>query len=186
VDAYLAALIVRNPRYLDKIVKFHELHGHPIAGSQTRDQQIKTIALENMLYVFEIYRERISASPLGLLFAEGAKEFIFSDGGLSVSEPWGGGMVPFEVHAPLTPRVSIEILPLNRAPAEFFVMGCTGNAVSRLNRLALASANRFVFCRGTPPTSFIRKHFGTPVPWVVAVDPRTGWLKTYDKPDPAQ
>ena len=134
-----------------------------------------------MLFAFEIYREKIATAPLGLLFAEGDREFIFTDAGLSVSEPWRPGPIPFDVHAPLTPTVSIEILPLAQATAECLIMRCRPRGVGRMNRLALASAQNFVFCRGVPPTGFIKNNFGVPVPWEMRVDPATGSLRTYDR-----
>lgn len=181
VNSYLAALIVRSPRYLDRVAAFHRAQGANLPGSLSREQAIKTIALENMLYLFEIYRDKIADAPLGLLFAEGDREFMFSDAGLSVSEPWRAGPIPFDVHAPLTPNASLEIIPLASASSECLIMRCRPRGVARFNRLALASAQRFVFCRGAPPSQFIQNNFGKPVPWEIRMDPATGTPRTYDK-----
>lgn len=177
IDAYFAALLVRNPRYLRRIYEFHEAQGSSLPGL-TSAQALKTLSLENMLYVFKLYRDVISRASLGLLYAEGGHEFVFADAGITATEPWRKGPVPFDVHAPLTPTLAVEILPVAGAPNECFIMRCNRQGVSRMNKLALAGADKFVFTRGHPPIDFIRKNFGKPVPWIITSNPRTGGLRT--------
>lgn len=52
IDRYLAALLVRGPRYLAKLVAFHDRKGAPLPEALPRDLAIKTVALDNMLQVF--------------------------------------------------------------------------------------------------------------------------------------
>lgn len=179
LDSYLAALLVRNPKYLAKLVRFHDQHGTPLPSAITRDQAIKTVALKNMLSVFELYRDHISQAHLGLLFVEGEKEFLFSDAGITANEPWHAGPIPFDIHAPLTPKLAVEVLPVpDPTPRSCFIMRVNNRGVARMNRIALQSAERFVFCRSNPPISFIRKHFGKPAPRSIGMQLKDGNLET--------
>ena len=108
IDRYLAALLVRSPRYLAKLVAFHDRNGTPLPSEIPRDAAIKTVALDNMLQVFETYRQQISGAHLGLLLIEGTNELLFSDAAISAEEPWRPGPLPFEIHAPLTPKMAIR------------------------------------------------------------------------------
>lgn len=183
IDAYLAALLVRNPRYLRKLVAFHDHHGTPLPDALPRDQAIKTVALENMLHVFEIYREEISRSHISLLIAEGDNEFLFGDSGITAQEPWTKGPIPLSIHAPLTPQLALEVLaaPLPQLDG-LMVMRLTNQGTARMNRLTLSDCERFVFCRGSPPLEFIARNFGRPAPQPIGYRMKDGLLETiYDR-----
>lgn len=180
IDAYLAALLVRNPRYLRKLVTFHEEHGTPLPDALTRDRAIKTVALDNMLHVFEIYRDQISKSHIALLIAEGDKEFLFGDAGITAQEPWSKGPIPFTIHAPLTPRLALEVLAAPWPALDgLMVMRLTNRGTARMNRLALSDCERFVFCRGSPPLAFIARNFGRPAPQPIGFRMKNGKLETH-------
>lgn len=183
IDAYLAALLVRNPRYLEKLVAFHDREGTPLPSDLPRDQGIKTVALDNMLSVFEIYRERIAESHIALLITEGNHEFLFGDGGITADEPWRKGPIPFDIHAPLTPTLALDVLPapFGEVPG-LMVMRLNNRGADRMNRLILADCERFVFCRGTPPLKFIQRYFGRPAPKAIGFRVKDGQLETkYDR-----
>lgn len=183
IDAYLAALLVRNPRYLEKLIAFHDHEGTPLSSDLPRDQAIKTIALDNMLTVFEIYRDRIADSHIALLIAEGDHEFLFGDGGITAEEPWKKGPIPFTIHAPLTPTLSLNVLPapFDEVPG-LMVMRVNNRGADRMNRLILADCERFVFCRGAPPLKFIQRYFGRPAPKAFGFRIKDGQFETkYDR-----
>lgn len=172
IDCYLAALLVRNPVYLAKIAQFHDRNEAPLPVEVPRNDAIKTIALDNMLSVFRIYQDRIAQSHLGLLYATGDNELLFSDAGITAEEPWRPGTLPFDIHAPLTPTMALEVLPTpNQTPGECFIMRMNNQGIARMNRLALADAQRFVFSRQRPPIEFIKSHFGKPAPKSIGIRP---------------
>jgi hypothetical protein len=183
IDAYLAALLVRNPRYLRKLVAFHDDHGTPLPDALPRHQAIKTVALDNMLQVFEIYRDQISKSHIALLVAEGDTEFLFGDAGITAHEPWRKGPIPFDIHAPLTPNLALEVLPAPFADVDgLMVMRLNNRGAARMNRITLGDCERFVFCRGSPPLAFIARNFGRPAPQTVGFRMKEGRLEThYDR-----
>lgn len=183
INCYLAALLVRNPIYLQKLIRFHDDHGSPLDSDLPRNQAIKTIALENMLSVYEIYRDRIAEAHIGLVLAEGSHEFLFGDCGITAKEPWLDGPIPFDIHAPLTPTLSLEVLPVpfGEVPG-LMVMRANNRGTDRLNRIVLGQSERFVFCRGNPPTKFIQRYFGKPAPAAIAHRIVNGRLETkYDR-----
>jgi hypothetical protein len=182
INGYLAALLVRSPRYLSKLIDFHDKNDLPLNSELPRGNVIKTVALENMLSVFEIYRDRISSSDIGLLFAEGSNELLFADSGISAEEPWRSGPIPFDIHAPITPRMAIEVLPVQGAGADCYVMRMNNRGTARMNRIVLQSAERFVFSRQAPPIAFIKEHFGKPAPKAIGFRMNNGNLETvYDR-----
>ncbi len=179
IDKYLAALLVRNPRYLAKLARFHDQHETPLPSGVPRDAAIQTIALDNMLNVFEIYRERISRAHIGLLLVEGRNELLFGDAGISADEPWRPGPLPFDIHAPLTPTMALEVLPVaDSAPHSCFIMRANNRGVARMNRIALGNAQHFVFSRQAPPVKFIVEHFGKPAPKSIGLRIRNGEVET--------
>ncbi|MEM6858710.1 MAG: DUF4238 domain-containing protein [Pseudomonadota bacterium] len=97
VNEYLAALLVRNPRYLEKLIAFHDEHQNSLPKELPRGQALKSVALDNMLSVFEIYRDKIAESHIALLIAEGSNDFLFGDAGITAQEPWKPGPIPFTV-----------------------------------------------------------------------------------------
>lgn len=179
INDYLAALLVRNPRYLRKLVDFHDAEDVSLHSDLSRDQAIKTVALDNMLSVFDIYRNKIAQAHIALLIAEGDNEFLFSDSGITAEEPWRKGLVPFTIHAPLTPRLCLEVLPapFDQVPG-LMVMRLNNTGISKMNRLALADCEQFVFCRGAPPLKFIQRYFGQPAPRSIGYTMEKGQLET--------
>ncbi len=163
VANYAAALVVRNPVYLARILQFHSQHG------QVPDQNIgKAISLENMLYLFELYREVIVRSDFIFTLRQGSHEFLFSDSGISVTEPWRADPIPFDIHFPLTPDIALQVLPgppASRWGLDSIAIAWTNdNGTDRSNRMALGSARRFVFSRSPVSPEHISKYFGKPAP----------------------
>lgn len=116
-----------------------------------------------MLQVFEIYREQIARAHLGLLLIEGTNELLFSDAGISAEEPWRPGPLPFDIHAPLTPKIAIEVMPVpDSHPGRCLIMRMNNRGTPRMNRIALQNAQQFVFSKQKPPLQFIRENFGKP------------------------
>lgn len=179
IARYLAALLVRNPLYLAKLARFHDVHGTPLPAGVPRDAAIRTVALDNMLLVFETYRQRIADADFGLILVERGNEFLFSDAGISAEEPWRPGPLPFDIHAPLTPTLALEVFPVpDRGLRNCFIMRVNNQGVARMNRIALQNAQRFVFSRQAPPVKFIKEHFGKPAPKSIGVRMRNGILET--------
>jgi hypothetical protein len=157
---YLAALLVRSPRYIEKLEQFHAREN---AGDAARTRQL---SLANMLSVYEIYRDAIGRSTLMVLVADGSHEFLYADSGIAAEEPWGRDYLPFTVHAPLTPRLAVEVFPLQgeRQRSKCFVGRTTDAGTARMNRITLSTAERFVFSKSFPRSDFIREYFGRPMP----------------------
>lgn len=179
IDRYLAALLVRSPRYLAKLVAFHDRESAPLPEALPRDAAIKTVALDNMLQVFEIYREQIAPAHLGLLLIEGTNELLFSDAGISAEEPWRPGPLPFDIHAPLTARMAIEVMPVpDSHPGRCLIMRAYNRGAARMNRIALQNAQQFVFSKQKPPLQFIRENFGKPASKSIGIRMRNGEVET--------
>lgn len=169
IDAYLAALLVRNPIYLAKLIRFHDQNGTNLPDGLPREQIVKAVALDNMLEVFELYRKRISEAGLMLTIVACEKELLFSDSGITAKEPWQPGLIPFDIHAPLTPKLALQVLPVPGATTrECHIARINAQGVARYNRIALSGASRFVFSRGEPPIDFIKRHFGVQAPQPIA------------------
>jgi hypothetical protein len=177
IASYLAALLVRHPRYLAKLIRFHEQTG---AGINTRDR-----ALDNMLHLYNVYVERIVRSIFMVSRRVGNAEYLYSDGGLMLEEPWRRDYdIPFDIHAPLTPDIAIQVLPVPTGGdlSTAMIMESTQQGVARQNRISLAGAERFVFSRHTPPSQFIFKHFGKPAPKNIGYTLLDGRLETFYDP----
>lgn len=161
VARYISALIVRNPHYLKKIAEYQDSRG--AAGSKA---DLKNLALDNMLQLFRTYNEVVSNSMFMFVQRHGDTEFVFSDAGVTVNEPWNGGPIPFDAHVPLTPDLSLQVLPIpdNHLRDIAFIARANNRGVKRWNRIAVGDAKRFVFTRSAPPMSFIQKHMGVPAP----------------------
>ena len=169
LSRYIAALIVRNPRYLKRIQDFHVANDTTASvtkASVSFKNILKTVALENMLMTFDQYSRVILGSEIFLIKRESANEFLFSDAGVAPEEPWSAGPILFDVYAPLTPDLAISVLPAPRISKTDRAILCRVNSrgVSRFNRIAVGQAERFVFSKSDPPINFIEKHFGTPAP----------------------
>ncbi|OAI29199.1 hypothetical protein A1355_16620 [Methylomonas koyamae] len=157
---YLAALLVRHPQYLGKLQRFHAQ-----ADSDTR--LVRERALANMLTIYETYTNAISRAELMITKRVGTNEYIYADGGLSIQEPWlTESGIPFDIHAPLTPDIAIQVFPIPHIDTlhRALVGESTNQGVSRQNRIMLGIARRFVFTRQAPPTGFIAANFGKPAP----------------------
>jgi hypothetical protein len=178
VADYVAALLVRNPNYLMKMREFHLKENSP--NSET---QANTMALNNMLHVFRTYREVIRQSEFIFVKREGHHEFLFSDTGIATEEPWRKGGLPFDIHFPLTPDLALEVLPVPQPQTlnRIHVMRSRNEGIGRLNRIALATAKRFVFSRSRPIPEYIKKYFGVPAPKPYGFRYRNGRVETkYD------
>ena len=177
---YLAALLVRHPRYLAKLIDFHGGGNNP---------EVKNRALDNMLLLYQKYADRIGKSALMVLRRVGDAEFLYADGGLVVDEPWRTDYnIPFDIHAPLTPDIAIEVLPMPDTVAAVdltraMVVDLTKQGVARVNRIILGGAERFVFSRQNPPVTFITKHFGKPAPKNIGYRIVAGRLETFYEPN---
>lgn len=160
VAAYIAALLVRHPTYLAKLVQFHQ-------DDASSRSDAKNLALDKMIELYRLYAEKIGKSVMMVSRRVGDAEYLYADGGLMFDEPWRTAYdIPFDIHAPLTPDLAIEVLPIPHSAdlATALVMEAANRGVSRLNRIILAGAKRFVFSRQMPPVEFIVKHFGEPAP----------------------
>lgn len=160
IARYVAALLVRHPDYLRRLASLVSL-------GQENPADLRSVALDQMLVLYEQYRERIERSVIMVSRRIGSSEYLYADGGLMVKEPWNQEIgVPFDIHAPLTPDIAIQILPTpepEKLPTAI-VFDATNQGVSRQNRIILGGARRFVFSRQTPPKEFIGKNFGVPAP----------------------
>src|SRR2546430_1892736 len=72
ISRYLAALLVRHPVYLAKLVEFHAAD----AGSTVK---AKNRALDNMLHLFDKYSDRIAKSVLLISRRVGDAEYLYAD-----------------------------------------------------------------------------------------------------------
>lgn len=176
---YIAAQLVRSPRYVEKLIDFQVSE-----NAVTDANRAKRYALDNLKTIFELYAERIASADLMLLGRDGSSEFLFADGGLHVEEPWRSQAgIPFDIHAPLTPDLTLQVLPVrdpvfgNKLPLSVV----TNAGVARMNRIVVGAARRFVFSRGAPPSNFIAKNFGVPAPKNIGYRYVNGELETiYD------
>lgn len=178
---YVSALLVRHPRYLGKLAAFHR------TGSPS-EKEAKNKALDNMLHLFEVYRQQILRSVFLLTKRVGSSEYLYADGGLSVEEPWRREFnIPFDIHAPITPDLALQVLPIPLQLAndlsEAAIGESTNQGVARQNRIILGGAQRFVFSRQKVPPSFIIKHFGKPAPKNIGYRVEDGWLETFYDPN---
>jgi len=181
IAQYIAALLVRHPKYLSKL---EDLHRAEIGSSR----QTKNLALNSMLKLYRIYADRIAKSVLLISRRVGTSEYLYADGGISVEEPWRRAFgIPFDIHAPLTPDIAIQVLPIPNPSSEDLssavIFEAKNQGVARQNRIILGGAVRFVFSRQMPPISFIVKHFGVPAPQNISYRISGGRLETGYDPD---
>lgn len=130
------------------------------------DAEQRSTSLDGMLAMFTELSERILGAMVTVDRRIGNHEFLFADSGVSAIERWSTSNIPFRIHAPLTPDISINVIPLP-FPTKFVdapIAEATNEAVGRANRVILGSAKRFVFSRTSPNIDFIRKNFGVPPP----------------------
>lgn len=162
---YLAALVVRSPFYLMKLTEWHQQNNASAAPLPIDPAVFRGFALENMLYLYDVYREVIAAAHISLTIADCNREFLFSDGGVVAKEPWSARPMPFDLYAPLTPKLALNVLPVPGAAAsELSVARLNSQGVARYNRIVVGNARRFVFSKSLPPIAFIRRNFGVPAP----------------------
>ena len=179
---YLAALVVRSPTYLTKLTDWHRVN-NTTDELPSDSTTFRGFALENMLYLYNIYRDAIAGGSINLMIADCDREFIFADGGVTAQEPWSKRPMPFDLYAPLTPKLAFNVLPLpNAYTGALWVSRLSARGVARYNRIMLAGAKRFVFSKSPPPLAFIAKHFGVPAPAPFASRWIDGKLETkYDR-----
>lgn len=162
IAEYVSALLVRHPNYLSKLLAFHKTN-------LSSDKDAKNCALDNMLELYERYRRQLLKSVFLLTKRVGHAEYIYADGGLSVEEPWRTEFnIPFDIHAPLTPDLALQVLPvplyLQGDLSKAAVGEATTQGIARQNRIILGGARRFVFSRQRVSTKFITENFGRPAP----------------------
>lgn len=169
---YVAALLARTPKYLSKIDDHHQqvFPQNAAFGPFDRDALVTQANLNHMQNTISLYDEVIAQSDLIFIKPDCDREFLYCDTGIVADEPWSDHGVPFDIHVPLTPELSVEVLP---APSKSFVgkfplalMNSQG--VARMNRIVVGNADRFVFSRSAPPIKFIQKNFGIPAPKDIA------------------
>lgn len=175
ISDYVAALLVRHPRYLGRLVDLNLVEGLGLSENKNR-------ALDSMLKMFEIYRHKIYQSHLMLVRRVGSSEFLYADGGLVVEEPWREAHgIPFDIHAPLTPDIALQVLPLPLQTAvdstSATVAKVNNQGVARLNKIILGGANRFVLSRQSIPPAFIVSRFGKPAPKNIGLAMHDGKLE---------
>lgn len=180
ISQYVAALLVRHPRYLARLVEFHENEAAPRAS-------VKNRALDNMLHFYKEYVEVIARSVFLITRRVGNAEYIYADGGLVVEEPWRTTCnIPFDIHAPLTPDIALQVLPV---PLHFnddltvaMIGESTNQGVARQNRIILGAARRFVFSRQAIPPKFVVKNIGQPAPRNIGYSVVNGRVQTFYDP----
>lgn len=170
IAKYVAALLVRNPNYLEKLERFHKLSASP-----------KNSALDNMKHLFGIYFDKIMGADFILIKRDAENEFLFSDGGIVAREPWliSGG-IPFDIHYPMTPDLALQVLPVLRQEFPHIIPVCkvANQGVSTHNRITLQYANRQVFGRGPIPIEFVMKNWGRAAPQHIGFRYVNGELET--------
>jgi len=160
ISSYIAALLVRHPDYLAKLAACH----HDGAASP---EEVKNRALDNMLRLYRVYTEKITTAVFLITRRTDFAEYIYADGGLLVEEPWRREFgVPFDIHAPLTPDMALQVLPIPQSDDldTAAIVEATNQGIARQNRIILGGAQRFVFSRQEPPVKFITSNFGKPAP----------------------
>jgi hypothetical protein len=179
VASYIAALLVRHPSYLAKLSAFHKDEG-------SKRHEVKSRALDNMLNLYRVYADRIANAMFLLTRRDDAAEYIYADGGIVVEEPWRRDYgIPFDIHAPLTPDVALQVLPVPSSENldTAAIVESSNQGVARQNRIILGGAQRFVFSRQEPPVRFIIKNFGKPAPKNIGYRVVNGRLETSYDPD---
>jgi hypothetical protein len=178
IARYLAALLVRHPIYLDKLIQFNKWG----AVSETIARHR---GLDNMLKLFEIYSNKIGQAVIMVSKRAGTAEYLYADGGLMVQEPWRSEQgIPFDIHAPITPDLALEVLPVP-TPDDLtiaHVIKARNPGVARQNRILLGGARRFVFSRQSPHSDFISKNFGVSAPKNIGYRFVNGELETKYEP----
>jgi len=174
IASYIAALLVRHPKYLAKLKAFHQddnYHSHEIKG----------LALDNMLNLYQVYTNQIAKAVFLISRRKGSSEYIYADGGIMVEEPWRTEFgIPFDIHAPLTPNIALQVLPIPSSNDldTAAIMESNNQGTARLNRIILGGAERFVFSRQAPPLKFIVKNFGKLAPKNIGYSLNNGQLET--------
>jgi hypothetical protein len=139
IARYLAALLVRHPTYLGKLVTFHA--GGTKASTSTKDR-----ALDNMIQLYDVYTKRISTAVFMISRRVGDAEYLYADGGLMVEEPWRHDHdIPFDIHAPLTPDIAIEVLPM---PLTVVGSNLTSAIVMEIDQTRSGTTKSNYSCRG--------------------------------------
>lgn len=170
IAKYIAALLVRSPRYLSKLEIFHKSSLSP-----------KNSALDNMRHLHTVYFEAIMAADLLILRRDAENEFLFSDGGIVAKEPWSNkGGIPFDVHFPMTPDTSLQVIPSLKQnfPDAVPIFRAANRGISAQNRITLQYAENQVFGRNSIPIDFVMKNWGRPAPQHIMFRDIDGKLET--------
>lgn len=158
LSVYVAALLVRSPKYLKKVLSFHSVE------NQLPDNLAKQATLENLKFLLDVYAKRICASDLVFIRNKGSNEFLYGDAGIEAKEPWSNYGIPFDIYVPMTPKISLSVLPTPnpRDPLAAIVSDVNNQGVKRFNRIVVGNSKKFVFSRDNPPINFITKYIGKP------------------------
>ncbi|RVV96611.1 DUF4238 domain-containing protein [Mesobaculum littorinae] len=169
LSRYVAALLVRNPGYLEKLEVFHSEQLKP-----------RNHALDNMKHIFDIYANRIFSADFIVIKRDADNEFIFSDGGIVAREPWSkSGGIPFDIHYPMTPDYALQVLPaIKQEFRGVHLFRASNTGISAHNRISLQHAKRQVFGRAPLPTKFVLKNWGRPAPQHIGFRHVDGKLET--------
>ena len=139
------------------------------------------MALDNMLNLYQVYTNQIAKAVFLISRRVGSSEYIYADGGIMVEEPWRTEFgIPFDIHAPLTPDIALQVLPIPSSDDldTAAIMESNNQGTARLNRIILGGAERFVFSRQAPPLKFIVKNFGKLAPKNIGYSLNNGQLET--------
>src|SRR6185437_5165280 len=136
IARYLAALLVRHPNYLAKLSQFHR-------WGAASDGIARERGLDNMLKLFDLYYSKIREAVIMLSKRAGSAEYLYTDGGLMVEEPWRSERgILFDIHAPITPDFALEVLPvpLDDDLTVAKIVEARNPGIARQNRIVLGGA----------------------------------------------
>lgn len=177
LSSYLAGLIVRTPRYIEKLVVWHSEENSEIGD-------YRNLALENMRWLHGVYEQKILNSDIMIFLRTGTNEFLYGDNAVHIQEPWRPGPLPFDVYGPMTPDFSVSVLPTGSLnfPNHILVSRAKNKLVARYNHKIIAQSQRFIFSRSCPPIGFIEKSKNKKVPAPFGIRKVGGSIEvTYDK-----
>ena len=100
------------------------------------------------------------------------QQSIYADGVL-VDEPWRREYgIPFDMRAPLTPDIAVQVLPVPFAAdlTKASIMESTNQGIARQNRIILGGAKQFVFSRKNLLLSSLRKILESQHPRILAIE----------------
>lgn len=144
ITNYIAAMLVRSPRYIAKLIDFHA-DSVPDLDDAVADKARKTVALENMLWLYELYRDRIASAHLALLRVDCDRDCSSQMAALP----------PKSLGAPVLCRsISMRLSPLSSASTCFHCPAkAQGRSMSR-GRASLVLLDTTASSWATPSASF--------------------------------